>query len=325
MGRVSDKVAIVTGAASDPGLGHETALTLAREGARLVVTDIDGRGADACAAKIRAAGGEAVALTHDVTSEAAWQAVIAAALESFGRVDILVNNAGIAVLKPLEALSLDDWNRQIAVNLTSVFLGCRTVAAPMRRAGGGSIVNLSSVLGLIGLPTCTAYGAAKGGVRLMSKSIAADLGKDNIRCNSVHPGVIWTNMQAVARGGDRAAAEAAAAAMPLGRVGEAADIANCVLYLASDESRYVTGAGVHRRRGHDGGLVGGAMRRRPGRAPGRHPSNASKGSVSAVCGQGRDRPRGGRRRRCRPRCGARCRRPAAPARWSPCARSAPHE
>jgi NAD(P)-dependent dehydrogenase (short-subunit alcohol dehydrogenase family) len=123
-----------------------------------------------------------------------------------------------------------------------VFLGCKYGAEAMRQRGGGSIVNLSSVLGLIGLPGCVAYGASKGGVRLMSKSLAAELGKDRIRCNSVHPGVIWTNMQAGARGGAREAADVAAASMPLGRVGEAEDIANCVLYLASDESNYVTGA-----------------------------------------------------------------------------------
>ncbi len=241
MGRVQGKIAIVTGAASDPGLGHETALTLAREGAKLVVTDVDFAGAEACAAKIRAAGGEAIALHHDVTDEEAWKTVIAKTLETFGRLDVLVNNAGIAVLKPLEELSLADWNRQISVNLTSVFLGCKYAAAPMRAAGGGSIVNLSSVLGLIGLPGCTAYGASKGGVRLMTKSVAVDLGKSNIRCNSVHPGVIWTNMQAGARGGSREIADASAVNMPLGRVGEAHDIANCVLFLASDESGYVTG------------------------------------------------------------------------------------
>ena len=242
MGRLTGKVAIVTGGASNPGLGYETAVTFGREGAKVVVTDVNLDGAEACAAKIRSGGGEAIALHQDVTSEDGWKEVIARTVDTYGRLDVLVNNAGIAILKPLEELSLADWNRQIAVNLTSVFLGCRYAAAPMRAAGGGSIVNISSVLGLIGLPGCAAYGAAKGGVRLMGKSIAADLGKHQIRCNSVHPGVIWTGMQEQARSGDRAAADEAAKSMPLGFVGEPSDIANCVLYLASDESRYVTGA-----------------------------------------------------------------------------------
>lgn len=242
MGRVQGKSIIVTGAASDPGLGHAAALALAAHGARLVVTDVDADGAERCAVKIRDAGGEAIALVHDVASEDAWKTVIAKTVESFGRLDVLVNNAGIAVLKPLAQLSLADWNRQIDVNLTSVFLGCKYGAEAMRASGGGSIVNLSSVAGLVGISTCVAYGASKGGVRMMTKSIAAELGKDQIRCNSVHPGVIWTNMQSAVAGGRREGAETMASALPLGRMGDPDDIANCIVYLSSDESSYVTGA-----------------------------------------------------------------------------------
>ncbi len=243
MGRVQDKVALVTGTASNPSLGRATATLLAREGATVVVTDIDEAGAKDCAAQIEAAGGKALALHQDVTDEQQWQAVIAATEEHFGSLDVLVNNAGIAVLKPISELSLADWNRQIEVNLTSVFLGCKYGMEAMRRAGGGSIVNLSSVAGLVGLRSCVAYGAAKGGVRLMSKSIAVEGAGDNIRCNSVHPGVIWTNMQAQAVGSDNPDdANVAVARVPLGRLGQPDDIANCILYLASDESNYVTGA-----------------------------------------------------------------------------------
>ena len=241
MGRVQDKIALVTGGASDPGLGYTTAVTLGAEGAKVVVTDIDEPGAGRCAEAIREAGGEALALHQDVTSEAQWQAVIDRTLEEYGRLDVLVNNAGIAVLMPIAEMALTDWHRQIDVNLTSVFLGCKYGMAAMRDSGGGSIVNLSSVAGLVGIATCSAYGAAKGGVRLMSKTVAVEGAPDNIRCNSVHPGFIWTNMQSQA-GIDTGPGELPREQVPLGRMGEARDIANCILYLASDESNYVTGA-----------------------------------------------------------------------------------
>jgi NAD(P)-dependent dehydrogenase (short-subunit alcohol dehydrogenase family) len=243
VGRVEGKVVIVTGAASNPGIGRAAALALAAEGARLVVTDVDGDGVDDCARVIRERGCEAVAVRHDVTDEAGWQAVIDRALETYGRLDVLVNNAGIAVLKRMEDLTLAEWNRQIEVNLTSVFLGCKHAIAPMRASGGGALINLSSVAGLVGIATCVAYGAAKGGVRIMSKSIAVEVAADNIRCNSIHPGVIWTNMQAQATGvTDPAAVPAGRDRVPLGRIGVPDDIANCIVYLASDEANYVTGA-----------------------------------------------------------------------------------
>ncbi len=245
MGRVSQKVALVTGAASNPGLGRSTAMTLAAEGATVVVTDLDLAGAQATAEAIEAAGGTALALQQDVTSETGWQDTITAIESQFGQLDILVNNAGIAVLMPVSEMSLADWNRQIEVNLTSVFLGCKYGMASMEKSGGGSVINLSSVAGLVGLQRCVAYGAAKGGVRIMSKSLAMEGAEHNIRCNSVHPGVIWTNMQAQAGGAAAAESETpppAPASIPLGRMGVPQDIANCILYLASDESNYVTGA-----------------------------------------------------------------------------------
>lgn len=243
MGRLDGKVVIVTGAASNPGLGRATAVALGREGARLIVTDIDVAGVEDCAAVIRDGGAEAHAIRQDVTREDEWKSVIAETVSRYGRLDVLVNNAGIAVLQPIETMSLADWNRQIEVNLTSVFLGCKYAMPALRDAGGGALINLSSVLGLVGMATCTAYGAAKGGVRMMSKSIAVEGAPDNIRCNTVHPGVIWTNMQAQATGtGDPSQVAAGAARIPLGRVGVPDDIANCIVYLASDEANYVTGA-----------------------------------------------------------------------------------
>lgn len=243
MARVAGKVALVTGAASNPGLGRATAIRLAQEGAKLMVTDIDVAGAQNCADEINAAGGEALAMQHNVTEPAEWDAVMAAMQAAHGQVDIVVNNAGIAVLVAIEEMTLEQWNRQIEVNLTSVFLGCKAAIAAMKKGDGGSIINLSSVAGIVGLATCTAYGAAKGGVRIMSKAVAVEAASYNIRCNSVHPGVIWTNMQAQASGlNDPSDLQVSSARIPLARHGEPDDIANCILYLASDEANYVTGA-----------------------------------------------------------------------------------
>lgn len=242
MGRLQDKVALVTGAASVPGLGSATAKRFAEEGAIVWLTDRDGAGAEAVAADIRASGGRAHAAAHDVTSESDWDRVMAAIDAGQGRLDVLVNNAGIAVLRPIEEMTTADWNLQNDVNLTSVFHGTKRAVAAMRKAGnGGSIINLSSVAGLFGVPACGAYAASKGGVRLFSKVIALECAKDAIRCNSVHPGMILTNMQGVAAEDNAANYDATVALIPMGYMGDPIEIANMNLFLASDESRYVTG------------------------------------------------------------------------------------
>jgi NAD(P)-dependent dehydrogenase (short-subunit alcohol dehydrogenase family) len=225
-----------------PGLGSATAQRFAEEGAIVYVTDRDGPGAEAVAADIRAKGGQAHAMAHDVTSEADWDAVMAAIESAHGRFDVLVNNAGIAVLRPIEEFTAADWKLQNDVNLNSVFYGTQRGVAAMRKAGnGGSIINLSSVAGLFGVPACGAYSASKGGVRMFTKVIALECAKDKIRCNSVHPGMILTNMQAVAEEDNAANYDATLALIPMGFMGDPLDIANMNLFLACDESRYVTG------------------------------------------------------------------------------------
>jgi NAD(P)-dependent dehydrogenase (short-subunit alcohol dehydrogenase family) len=243
VGRLTGKIALVTGGASVPGLGSSTAQRFAEEGAVVFLTDVDLAGAEKVAQSIRDAGGQATAMAHDVTSEADWDRVMAVIEAAHGRLDVLVNNAGIAVLGMLEAVSSADWRRQLNVNLDSVFYGCQRGVAAMRAAGnGGSIINISSVVGLFGVPGCTSYAAAKGAVRVMTKTIAVECAKDKIRVNSVHPGMILTNIQGTALEDNAANYDATVAQIPMGYLGEPIEIANMNLFLASDESRYITGA-----------------------------------------------------------------------------------
>ncbi len=241
-GRLEDKIALVTGAGGMRGLGAATAQRFAEEGAFVYVTDLDKAGADEVVAQIEQAGGHAQAVQQDVTSEASWDEVIGTIEQNHGRLDVLVNNAGIAVLKPLDKLTAADWERQNKVNLDSVFFGTQRAVELMRKVGqGGSIVNLSSVAGLIGVPMCGAYAAAKGGVRLFSKVVALECAADNIRCNSVHPGMIETAMQDVARRDNPEGFKQIVSAIPMQRMGSPLDIANMNLFLASDEAGYITG------------------------------------------------------------------------------------
>ena len=251
MGRVEGKVALVTGGAS--GIGAGCAERLAEEGASVVLTDVQDVKGDELVAAINKAGGKARYLHHDVTDEAAWQSVIADVERTEGRLDVLVNNAGIGIGCPsITMMSLDDWRRQQAVNVEGVFLGIKHSLPLMRKAGnGGSIINMSSVAGLKGSAFLAAYCATKGAVRLFTKAIAMECAgaKDGIRVNSVHPGIIETPIWLSITGmGQPAGTNAppdldamAQAGVPLGVKGVPLDIANGVLWLASDESRYVTG------------------------------------------------------------------------------------
>jgi NAD(P)-dependent dehydrogenase (short-subunit alcohol dehydrogenase family) len=248
-GRVQGKVALVTGGAS--GIGRACAERLAQEGAAVVVTDLQDLKGEETVEAIRKAGGEASYLTHDVTDEAAWIAVIADIRRRRGRLDILVNNAGIGLGGSVLEMTLEAWRKQTAVNLDGVFLGVKHAIPLMREGGGGSIVNMSSVAGLKGSPGLAGYCATKGGVRLFTKAVALECAaaKDGVRVNSVHPGIIETPIWVTVLNADASGVNAppdldamSAMAVPLGVKGVPEDIANGVLWLASDESRYVTGA-----------------------------------------------------------------------------------
>lgn len=245
MKRVDNKVALVTGAGL--GLGRACAMLLAREGAKVIVTDVKEQEGRAVADEIVEAGGEAMFMRQDVSSEADWDAAIAATLRRFGRLDILVNNAGVALGGDVESTTLEQWRALMSVNLDGVFLGTQRAVVAMKKSGSGSIINLSSIEGLIGDANLAAYNASKGGVRLLTKSAALHCAKAgyNIRVNSVHPGYIWTPMveNYLAAQPDPEAAKAFVASLhPVGHLGEPDDIAYGVVYLASDESKFVTGA-----------------------------------------------------------------------------------
>jgi NAD(P)-dependent dehydrogenase (short-subunit alcohol dehydrogenase family) len=266
-GQVQGKVALVTGGSS--GIGAAVAELLAREGASVAVTDIDDLRGPEVVAPIKKAGHEAVFLHQDVTSEPRWVEVVADVEKRFGRLDILVSNAGIGIAVPsITDMSLEDWRRQTAINLDGVFLSVKHCLPLMRRTGGGSIIMMSSLAGLRGAPGLSGYCATKGGVRLFAKAIAMECASawDGIRVNSVHPGIIdtpiWGKIPTEATGRGQNAPidpeERAKLATPLGRAGHAMEIAQGVLYLASDASAYVTGTELV----IDGGMnAGGAVRR----------------------------------------------------------------
>ena len=242
MDRLANKVAIITGAGSGTGMGAETARLFAREGARVVVTDLHQEPLEELAGEITAAGGSALALTLDVTQEDQWAAAVARTLEAFGTIDILVNNAGTSgpPVGWAEA-TLAEVNQIVGVNLNSQFLGIKSVVPTMAENGGGSIVNLSSAAAIIAFPDVhPGYTASKGASRLLTKSAAVDFARQGIRVNSVHPGLIETPMS-VHFSQNEEILEMLLPRIPLHRMGSSREIANAVLFLASDESSYVTG------------------------------------------------------------------------------------
>jgi NAD(P)-dependent dehydrogenase (short-subunit alcohol dehydrogenase family) len=256
MGLLDGKVGIITGAAS--GIGAATARVLSREGAKLVLTDLDDA---AGAALAEAVGG--IYLHHDVSEEDGWPGVIAAAEGKFGRLDIMVANAGIATMGSAVDMSLKDWRRQMAINVDGVFLSVKYCIPAMRRAGnGGSIVMLSSVAGLRGSAGLAGYSATKGAVRLFAKSMALEcaLAGDGIRVNSVHPGIIatpiWDKMP-IGQNSPIDPHRVAENSVPLGKAGEAEEIANGILFLASPMSSHMTGSELV----IDGGLTAGRITR----------------------------------------------------------------
>ncbi|PKB67734.1 MAG: cyclopentanol dehydrogenase [SAR202 cluster bacterium Io17-Chloro-G4] len=237
--RLEGKVALITGGAK--GQGAEEARMFAAEGAKVIIADILDSEGEKLAAEIGESGGDALFLHLDVTSEDQWRSAITAAVSRFGKLDVLVNNAAVWRRGHVEETTSEHWDAVLEVNAKGVFLGTKAAIPEMRKAGGGSIINISSVAGLVGSLTSSAYSASKGAVRLLTKSTAIQYAGEGIRANSIHPGAVDTDM------GDQVwpnaeTREEVAGRTPVGRMGVPADIAYGALYLASDESSFVTGS-----------------------------------------------------------------------------------
>ena len=237
--RLENKVALISGGAR--GMGAVEAKMFVQEGAKVVIGDVLDEDGKQTEAEINEAGGECVFVHMDVTDEIAWGDAVAAAVDRFGKLDILVNNAGIARINNVEDTTSDEWDLVMDINAKGVFLGTKAAIPEIRKAGGGSIVNISSVAGLTGGRT-SSYAASKGAVRLLTKSSAIQYAGEGIRCNSVHPGVIETPMTTPMMLNTQEGRDLNASRHPLGRVGQPEDIAYGVLFLASDESSFMTGS-----------------------------------------------------------------------------------
>ena len=243
-GRVAGKVALITGGAS--GIGAESARRLAREGAAVIITDLSVDAGEALAGEIIGAGGQAHFIAHDVTSESDWERAVGQGVAKFGRLNILLNNAGIAQTGlTLMTHSLEDWRRTLSINLDGVFLGLRYAGPAIAESGGGSVINVSSIMGKVASPGAAAYCASKGGVLMLTKAAALEWAPLNIRVNSIHPGYIDTPLvskviREVENGNELR--EVLISRHALGRLGLPREIADAVVFLASDESSFMTGS-----------------------------------------------------------------------------------
>ena len=243
MNQLENKVALITGGASRPGLGSAIADKFAAEGAFVFLTDINESGCNTSLDVIKNNGGQGAALKHNVTDEKDWDNVFAAIKEQKGQLDLLVNNAGISQLGTIDSATSEEYLRVMDTNMHSVFYGTKRAVAMMRETcNGGNIINISSISGIVGIPGNVAYSAAKAGVRLMTKTVAMETAKENIRVNSIHPGLIDTNLLAGAKQENAENWDMFVQAIPMGRLGEPEDVANCALFLASDQGKYITGA-----------------------------------------------------------------------------------
>ena len=238
--RLEGKVALISGGSR--GMGAYEAELFVQEGAKVVVGDVREDEGHSLVDKIIKGGGDAVFVRLDVTSETDWTAAVNEAANRYGKLDVLVNNAGVSARGSIEETSVEDWDRVMGINSKGVFLGTRSAIPEMRKAGGGSIINISSQLGLVGMgESSPQYQASKGAVRIFSKSAAIQYASEGIRVNSVHPGPVVTPMTE-ARRSDAEVRKRMISRIPLGRYGESEDVAYGVLYLASDESSFVTGS-----------------------------------------------------------------------------------
>ena len=245
--RLEGKVAVITGAAAGVegelmGFGGAAAWLFVKEGAKVVLSDINEESGKRTVAQLKEHGADAIFVRLDVTREEDWEAAIQATLSTFGRLDVMVNNAGTAKMETVEETTMEIWDGQMGVHAKGVFLGTRYAIPEMRKVGGGSIINISSMYGIIGSSVAAAYHAAKGAIRSFTKAAAVQYAGEGIRVNSIHPGFVLTPMVEpnIRDRPDRL--EGLVSQVPMGRLGRAEEVAQGILYLASDESSYVTGA-----------------------------------------------------------------------------------